>query len=762
MSLSKEQTAQLDNLERLLQSDSTLKGQYTRRTALRFLQNRSYDVSKTLSLIKADQTWREQMDIQNLNVSHVQTQLKTGKFVLPTTFDKKGRPIIIFNAGKHDPSTDFLETLKLAVYGFELAIKSMPDDVEEILIIENLEGFTKDNADNRMVKYLLEICQNHYPGRIGQFVAVNAPWYYRLLFKVVKPWLSDDLLSKVNICSDTSTLVDFVDPKNLTTDLGGNYNLNIDDWITERAKKENVDLTNPSSISIAPQIVAAFSDFPTSALLKQCKKSGWMKKQGGYVRKFNKRFCILTDTIFYYYKEENGTKPEGFVELAGATVTPKKGNVFYITTGVNKICIFSTSTSSFQPWITAITNTIQQLTETEDYVLRKVSLGDSNNILLGSLRQSSFVGYDFEDDNVCRFLCKDPHELYKLVKRARMNGEGVKTTNHGEYGDCILGSDLVEWLAESSVTQSESSGKSVGQLLINEYHMFPIHSTSMFDVDALYRFRCNTFRFPLNSLFGAHDPLDEPLGLINNLSSFLNDILTEHFGEKKLVTDEMLLNIRRAPTYKEFTSGIGQLHNTNLDNLSPSETTLFFIQLFNLLRTHTIVAMNEFVDDTVANGSDLGCRFASYIVDNVELSLEDIELLLRGAIPSDDEDRNKFKVAPFDARILFALRPAYFVTEFPHQLNCEGTLEEVLAKAAEKFVTNTLQWNKKTKQILVPEMLKWYSDDFATDPANLMSSLCSFVTNKSWQKTWQKVMSSQPPLVYSPYKRAGFRCMPST
>ena len=23
------------------------------------------------------------------------------------------------------------------------------------------------------------------------------------------------------------------------------------------------------------------------------------------MRKFNKRFCILTDTIFYYYKEEN-------------------------------------------------------------------------------------------------------------------------------------------------------------------------------------------------------------------------------------------------------------------------------------------------------------------------------------------------------------------------------------------------------------------------------------------------------------------------
>lgn len=35
----------------------------------------------------------------------------------------------------------------------------MPEGVEELLIVENLDGFTKENADTRMVKYLLEITQ---------------------------------------------------------------------------------------------------------------------------------------------------------------------------------------------------------------------------------------------------------------------------------------------------------------------------------------------------------------------------------------------------------------------------------------------------------------------------------------------------------------------------------------------------------------------------------------------------------------------------
>ena len=32
---------------------------------------------------------------------------------------------------------------------------------------------------------------------------------------------------------------------------------------------------------------------------------GWMKKQGGFVKTFNKRYCVLNPKILYYYKEEN-------------------------------------------------------------------------------------------------------------------------------------------------------------------------------------------------------------------------------------------------------------------------------------------------------------------------------------------------------------------------------------------------------------------------------------------------------------------------
>lgn len=69
----------------------------SKNSALRFLDSRSYDVDKALALIEADsvsllldhkikpeithfiKNWRNQMDISNLNISHVKEQMKTGK-----------------------------------------------------------------------------------------------------------------------------------------------------------------------------------------------------------------------------------------------------------------------------------------------------------------------------------------------------------------------------------------------------------------------------------------------------------------------------------------------------------------------------------------------------------------------------------------------------------------------------------------------------------------------------------------------------------
>ena len=39
-------------------------------------------------------------------------------------------------------------------------------------------------------------------------------------------------------------------------------------------------------------------------------KSGWLRKQGGLVKSWNKRWCVLKGNFLYYYSSEDETKSE--------------------------------------------------------------------------------------------------------------------------------------------------------------------------------------------------------------------------------------------------------------------------------------------------------------------------------------------------------------------------------------------------------------------------------------------------------------------
>jgi len=106
---------------------------------------------------------------------------------------------VVYRAKLHDPSQNFLDNLLPAVYLFEVAEQwcKQQNVKPQMLFLNDLTDFSRKNADPNLVKYFLEVFQTHYPGRLGFFISVNAPWFYEVLWKVVRPWLSNELISKV-------------------------------------------------------------------------------------------------------------------------------------------------------------------------------------------------------------------------------------------------------------------------------------------------------------------------------------------------------------------------------------------------------------------------------------------------------------------------------------------------------------------------------------------------------------------------------------
>ena len=60
-------------------------------------------------------------------------------------------------------------------------------------------------------------------GRLGKVAVINAPSTFTVIWNVVKPWLSKETASKVDILGSDykDVLLDLVDPENLPSSLGG-------------------------------------------------------------------------------------------------------------------------------------------------------------------------------------------------------------------------------------------------------------------------------------------------------------------------------------------------------------------------------------------------------------------------------------------------------------------------------------------------------------------------------------------------------------
>jgi hypothetical protein len=199
---------------------------------------------------------------------------------------------------------------------------------QEITLLEDLDGFSRDKADPRMAKFMLEMVQSHYPGRLGDFIAFNAPWYYRLIFKIVKPWLSAELVSKVNILGSASELKNFIDTDQLLPEWGGTFKFDLEKWIEERYvcqcrcrsrsrsgsnshssmitsyQIENVQATGDQHRP-ADELVSITRDMSVTSAMGASVRRGWLLKEGGYVKQWNKRYAVLCPTVLFYFKGES-------------------------------------------------------------------------------------------------------------------------------------------------------------------------------------------------------------------------------------------------------------------------------------------------------------------------------------------------------------------------------------------------------------------------------------------------------------------------
>ena len=197
---------------------------------LRFLRARDFDLGKTTDMLTDYLEWAREFENVTFHRSDFPSIMKfagTGA-LYRAGFDKEGRPIIVVQASKIFPR-EVEDVQEIARY-WVAYVDYLNNECEkagstDYTAIADLAGFNPSkNFSLALMKVLIDILQKYYPERLAYALVLNAPFAFRMIWNMIKPFLEERTQAKVTILgSDYKKLLNYVAADTLETTFGGKH-----------------------------------------------------------------------------------------------------------------------------------------------------------------------------------------------------------------------------------------------------------------------------------------------------------------------------------------------------------------------------------------------------------------------------------------------------------------------------------------------------------------------------------------------------------
>jgi hypothetical protein len=106
--------------------------------------------------------------------------------------------------------------------------------IEKQVVVFNLVdmSYAVDTTAMSVFKETLRIDQNYYPERLGKFYMINAPWFFTMIWSLIKPWIDPDTASKFQILGSNylDTLRELIDDSQIPLEYGGSCSYFTWEW----------------------------------------------------------------------------------------------------------------------------------------------------------------------------------------------------------------------------------------------------------------------------------------------------------------------------------------------------------------------------------------------------------------------------------------------------------------------------------------------------------------------------------------------------
>jgi hypothetical protein len=208
---------------------------------LRFLRARKFDIIKAKEMLIDCEKWRIEFGVDDIVENFDFKEREVVNRYYPQYYhktDKDGRPIYIQRLGQLDIKALYAATtterqLQRLVLEYEKSLterlpassRAVGHPIETYCTILDLGGVSLSNfyRVRDYVSAASSIGQNRYPETMGKFYIINAPWAFSAVWAIVRPWLDEVTVAKIEILGGgyKDALLLQIPKENLPKEFGG-------------------------------------------------------------------------------------------------------------------------------------------------------------------------------------------------------------------------------------------------------------------------------------------------------------------------------------------------------------------------------------------------------------------------------------------------------------------------------------------------------------------------------------------------------------
>jgi len=256
--LTAEEQQSLQEMKKCVQAEPEFKEFVTEQMMIEFLMARKFEPERALVLLRSHMAWRRENGILNRDNLRLDpiiiSEIQSAKLLTDTSSrDAEGAQIVYFRpslmSAKQTANTTTQDFCRAVFFLLQRCIADPTTQRQGFLFICDLRGTSMTSVDYRLIKAVINMLQNRFPGRLKRVLLLEPPRFFKMAFKMIKPLIAEKYLQKMSIVT-LPEILEHAPAANLFKEYGGELEYDHSKFLElvkaeEQSKKSHGEAINP-------------------------------------------------------------------------------------------------------------------------------------------------------------------------------------------------------------------------------------------------------------------------------------------------------------------------------------------------------------------------------------------------------------------------------------------------------------------------------------------------------------------------------------